>query len=207
MFHWSIINIYFYTPTYCRLLTAMAKDTPASSVLPRWPQKIVLTKLTAKLMSWHIIWCEKSKMNGNELKDTNVTLINIAIVIDWLWLLTNAILTTGPASLDNSIISVLNPTGTNMRILCDVKHSVHRGRRELRALLPIIQSTQTCLCVWVYKHIVIMWSQLLPAGQSPVLAETPNTWFLYLLKNLTSKWMNFQVCKKTLTFIWLVCPR
>lgn len=37
------------------LLTAMARDTPASSVLPKWPQKTVLTKLTAKLINCAII--------------------------------------------------------------------------------------------------------------------------------------------------------
>lgn len=30
----------------------MAKDTPASSTLPKWPQKAVLTKPTARDMSW-----------------------------------------------------------------------------------------------------------------------------------------------------------
>lgn len=36
------------------LLTDMAKDTAASSIFPRWPQKIVLTQPIAKLINWAI---------------------------------------------------------------------------------------------------------------------------------------------------------
>lgn len=45
------------------LLTDMAKDTETSSSLPRWPQKMVLTKPTAKVMNWATVWREETGKN------------------------------------------------------------------------------------------------------------------------------------------------
>lgn len=49
--------------SFSHQLTDMAKDTETSWSLPRWPQKMVLTKPTAKDMNWAIVWGEETRKN------------------------------------------------------------------------------------------------------------------------------------------------
>ena len=58
------------------------------------------------------------------------------------------LLTTGPASLHNSLISVLKPTGIIMRIRLITKHSLHEegGRCEPCPLPSMIQLEHFLLC-------------------------------------------------------------
>lgn len=57
----------------------MANDTPASSTLPRWPQKAVLTNPTPKLMKVAII-CRGKKITNNIKGSWG----NKNIWVDWL---------------------------------------------------------------------------------------------------------------------------
>lgn len=43
--------------------TAVANATPASSVFPRWPQKIMLTKPIRKVINWAMYWYKTQKCN------------------------------------------------------------------------------------------------------------------------------------------------
>lgn len=113
----------------------MAKDTDASSILPRWPQKIVLTKLTAKTMNWDItLWGKITSSHHH----------SSSLFIEWWmreWLVSDCIrkiLTTGPASVESSWISFLKPTGTNMWICFSIKYSRQEETDEPCALLSMI---------------------------------------------------------------------
>lgn len=68
------------------LLTAMDRDTPASSVFPRWPQNTMLTKLIMKTMSWEMTWRKKKKIQSrSEVRRSVRTTIKVLKKTYILW--------------------------------------------------------------------------------------------------------------------------
>ena len=61
--------------------TAMAKDTEASSTLPKWPQKMVLLNPKAKLMNWAIIWGRQGQITRQSSKYGSLSVLSLSLYL------------------------------------------------------------------------------------------------------------------------------
>lgn len=72
------------------------------------------------------------------------------------------VLTTGPASLDNSCVSALKPTGTSAQIRRTAKQSLHEEGAALRARVSMVHSLDVRCC----SPAIHMWSTKMRAADN-----------------------------------------